>query len=557
MQLDRQTTQRIIDEGKARGLKGEDVLNGLIERGYQPEGIDITQAKSLIELKKEKSGGLVTEAAGDIKDIGRDVDAAAQNRGAKFNEIEAAEASGQQGPLRSLFQKFGQGLGLASDVVGAVTKGAVKAVMPEQTERDLGKSFEKTVALIGDQQLVQDGIGLFKELQQKDPALARDLETAINFAMLATEGTGVAVTGAVAKKGAKVAAQGAEALGDGVSATGRGAGFVGSELSGAFTGTSGETIRQAFDAARKGGKDLQEFTDALRKKTTPEQLVNRLRESSDMVSGEKTKRFGAMLDSIGTETVETNTILPDFVQDLDKVGIRVGADGDLDFSASKFRTVPQAQKKLQAAYDEISNLGDTQTVRGIDTSRQALGALELAGDDASARTANMVITAAKARVREAGAKVPGYQQALTQFGDDAEFLEQISRSLSSGDQATIDTAYRRLATALKTNNEQRMNLLKELDEATDGYILSGVAGQQLSEELPRGLFRQIVAGGAVFNAFSGGLGTLLTPAILFASPRATGEVLRALGIGAGKIDALLAALNKVRTQMNMPSTPAK
>jgi hypothetical protein len=333
-----------------------------------------------------------------------------------------------------------------------------------------------------------------------------------------------------------------------------------SEIQGALTGTSGETIRQAFNAARRGGKELDEYTAALRNKTTPEELVNRLREGTDKISAEKSARYSEAMKLIGDKPVATGNIAAEVADDLAKLGVKV--DGtNLDFSQSKFRTVPQAQNKLQAMWTEISRLGDQQTIQGIDTSRQALKALELAGDDASARTANLAINGAVARVRSAGKTVDGYSEMLAQFGDDAEFLNEITRALSSGDKATIDTAYRKLATTLKTNNEQRRNLLMELDEATGGYILSAVAGQQLSEELPRGLFRQIAAGAAGVSVATGGLSAGILPALVFASPRVTGEVLRALGIATGKIDALLGAFSKVRKDLKVESvdidTPIK
>lgn len=556
MYLDKRTTQSIIDQGKARGLKGEDVLNGLIERGYEPEGIDVGTARvAIAQSKEQKSANPLEEAMGDVKDVGRDINNAAQTRGAKLNEIDAAEKSGQQGPLRSLFQKFGQGAGFAGDVIGSAFKGAAKALLPENAERAAGDQFTKVVETIGGSELAQEGMALYQELQQRDPAAARDLESALNIAFLAAD---VATAGLASRTAAALGKGAVKAAGEAVASTGRVAGragalpgFAASEIQGTLTGTSGETIRQAFAAARAGGDELKAFTENLRKNVTPEQLVNKMREATDIIQAQKSQRFGQMLETIGDETVNASDILPSVVEDLKKVGVIVDDKGQLDFSGSKFRTVPAAQSKLQAMYDEVAGLGSSQTIRNIDTSRQALKALLLSGDDASANTANMVITGAIDRVRGAGKQVKGYGEALEQFAEDAEFLDEVMRSLGSGDKATIDTAYRKLATALKTNNEQRKALLEELDQATGGYILSSVAGQQLSEELPRGLFRQIAAGIAGAGIATGSVGTGIVPALLFASPRAAGEVLRALGIGARKVDEMLKALTGVKAQLNL------
>lgn len=550
MKLSQAETQQIIDDAKKRGISGEATISGLIQRGYEPEGIDIPKAKALITVKKEKtSKNPFEEALGDVKDVGRDIGVAADKGVAKMQEIETAEKEKKQGMFSSLFQKFGAGAKFASDTAGAVFKGAAKVALPEKTEVDVGKKFEEGIQWIGDQGIVQEGAALYKDLAAKDPAAARNLEAALNTILLGVDVATAGASGRVAKVATDAAGEAAVVAARAGGTAAKIPAFAASEVSGALTGTSGETIRQAFNAARAGGKELQEFTDALRKKTTPEQLVGRLRESTDTLSAEKTAKFGEMLDTIGDTAVATDEVLPGVLDDFAKVGVKVGEDGQLDFSGSKFRTVPQAQAKLQKAYDEVAALGAEQTVRGVDTSRQALGALLLAGDDASARTANFVITNAINKVRAAGTKVDGYQKALTEFGDDAEFLNEISRALSSGDQATVDTAYRKLATALKTNNEQRRNLLEQLDDMTDGYILSAVAGQQLSEELPRGIFRQIAAGMVGSGVITGGVSTSILPALVFASPRVTGEVLRAAGVAAGKIDDLVGAFKKAREEI--------
>lgn len=555
MYLDRNKTQSLIDAGKARGISGEDVLNGLIERGYEPEGIDVAQARTMIASTKAQNEGGLAETADDFKQIGSDVSAAITDRSAKLNTIDSAKNRGEQGAFRSFTQSLGQGAGMVSDTIGAVVKGVGKALLPESAERAVGEGFTKYAATIADKKISQEGTTLYQDLAAKDPALARDLETAMNFAFLAGD---VGGAGVLARPVSTIAKGTAEVVGDAVQATGKvtakaGAvpGFAASEVQGALTGTSGETIRQAFDAARRGGDELRAYTDALRKQTTPEQLVNKMREATDTVKGENSARFGEMIDQIGDAPVSTTGLVPESTKDLARLGVQVGSDGKLDFSGSKFRTVPEAQKKLQAAYDEVLSLGEEQTVKGVDTSRQALSALLLTGDDASARTANLAITNMIDRVRTAGKQVDGYSQALEQFGENAEFLDEISRALSAGDKATVDTAYRKLATSLKTNNEQRMALLKELDEATGGYLLSSIAGQQLSEELPRGLFRQIAAGLAVGGVATGGVSAAMLPTFLFASPRAAGEVLRALGIATGKVDGFLKAINKVRSDLNI------
>lgn len=335
----------------------------------------------------------------------------------------------------------------------------------------------------------------------------------------------------------------ARALGkSAVNLVGRGA----SEVQGALTGTSAETIEQAFNAARTGGKDLEQFTNALRGQTTPEKLVNTVRQNIGSIASQRQTLYRNTLDELSDITVKTGKAKDNFLAKLQETGISVGDNALLDFSKSKLKLVPQAQTKIQTAYQEVANLGDNITLGELDTTRQALKALSQAGDDPSANLANKLIDDAVRSVRETGEQVTGYGQMLDNFGETSQFLDELEKGLSSGNKRTVDQAYRRMATALKTNNEQRKALIQELDAVTDGAVLSTIAGQQLSEALPRGIFRQIAAGLAGVGIVSGGITAQAIPALIFASPRVTGEFIRALGLSANKTEAIVRAIGDAR-----------
>ncbi len=520
---------------------------------------------SKISAYEQSQGPSVVEPSGfsaAVKDIPNDIKGAFQGsvqattKGIQnAQEVRGRVESGQTSPLAGTLQTIGGGLKAGAEVVGQGFLGLLKSFVSPKTEQQVAGVVEKGAEKLSATEPVQK-LALWYASLSDEQKRNVDASVGVGEGVATIFGLGPAAKATrsglapVAEKALMAGEKALPIAGTVVKGTVRLPAVGVSEIQGALTGTSGETIRQAFGAARRGGKELDEFTAALRGKTTPEQLVSQLREGTDKINAEKSAKFGQMLKEIGNQPVDTTSILQEVQTDLNKIGVRTNENGSLDFSQSKFRTVPQAANKLQSMYDEVRRLGNTQTVQGIDTSRQALGALLLSGDDASAKTANLAITNAINRVRNAGKTVDGYGEALAQFGDDAEFLSEISRALSSGDQATIDTAYRKLATTLKTNNEQRRNLLMELDEATDGYILSSVAGQQLSEQLPRGLFRQVAAGIAGASVLTGGISAGIIPALFFASPRVTGEVLRALGIAQGKVDALVGAFSKVKQTLN-------
>lgn len=331
-------------------------------------------------------------------------------------------------------------------------------------------------------------------------------------------------------------------------ATNRVAGRITTETTGILTGTSQETIEQAFKSARAGGDELERFTQSLRGQRTPEQLVNNVRESVDVVQTSRNAIFKETLAELGDITVPTQPAKTRFTEALNKFKVTIDDNGTLNFTNSELRTVPAAQNKLTQAWREISSMPDNMSLEQIDTTRQAVKAIKsIAGDDPSSNKANALIDEAVRSVREAGEQVEGYGQMLDNFGETSEFLNELNRGLSTGDRATIDQAYRRLATTLKTNNEQRKALLTELDDATGGTLLSDIAGQQLSELYPRGLFRQILAGGATVSAASGALTPALLPSLILASPRVVGEFARSLGISANKVDGFIEAVDAART----------
>jgi hypothetical protein len=328
--------------------------------------------------------------------------------------------------------------------------------------------------------------------------------------------------------------------------TGRFGGKVGSEIQGALTGTSAETIEQAFMAGKKGGKELETFTKAMRGETTPEQLVNTLRENIGTVSAQRQQAFRDTLSEFGDVVLDTAPAKTGFVAKLQEAGIAVGENGALDFSNSKLRLVPQAQAKLQTAFADLMNTPAQATLVDIDTTRQAIKALSLAGDDPSANLANKLLDDAVRGVRRVGEQVPEYGTMLKQFSETSEFLDEIQRGLSTGDRATVDQTYRRMATALKTNNEARLALIQELDQATDGAVLSSIAGQQLSEAMPRGIFRQIAAGMAGGALVMGGGFSPIVSSLVFTSPRVAGEFVRSLGIASAKADEVIKAIAQAR-----------
>lgn len=323
--------------------------------------------------------------------------------------------------------------------------------------------------------------------------------------------------------------------------------YVVQESLGRLSGTSQETLSEAFGAVVKNPKSRESFINAMRGNITPEEIVGTLRGNVDEIARRRSESYSNSLSKIADSEVDVSSLADNFRKQLSKYKIVVNADGSLNFSKSDLRTAPQAMTKVQEAYDEITNfssLGKT-TVSELDTTRQAVANIILKGEDRSANKANALITSAVDLVRKSGSKVKGYRQMLKKFTIDSEFLESLTKDLSANEKRTVDQTFRRMVTALRTGNEQRMKLVQELDNLTDGFVTAKIAGQQLSEPLSRGLIGTIVAGSLLGNTLDNPeliLGT--APFLLFASPRVIGETINALGLAKVKSDALISAFKE-------------
>lgn len=314
---------------------------------------------------------------------------------------------------------------------------------------------------------------------------------------------------------------------------------------GRLSGTSQETLQEAFGAAVKGGKSREAFVKALRSEITPEEIVNALNQNKNALIQRRGADYAKSIAEIGGESVDTSTLRTDFLARLNEFKITQADDGTLDFSASNLRTVPQAQAKITQTLGEIQSISGkgTTNIVDIDTTRQAINNIALTGEDRSANIANSLISYAENLVRERGTTVSGYKQMLESFAEDSEFLESLTKDLLANDKRTIDQTFRRMVTSLRTNNEQRMTLVKNLDEMTDGFITAKISGQQLSEPLSRGLIGTIMAGSLGGALVTGSGGTVLgvAPLLVLSSPRVIGEVINALALSKIKSEALIDA----------------
>lgn len=151
----------------------------------------------------------IKETGQDIAQVGSGIKQRINERIDKVQAIEAAGNAGQQGDFRSGTQMIGQGAGAVSDVIGEVVKGGIKAVLPQKAETALKTGVENVVGAVTKIEPVQNLLQKYEELKQTNPALARDIDSAIGFASLASDIAG----GGAAKQGATAGARTAKTVG--------------------------------------------------------------------------------------------------------------------------------------------------------------------------------------------------------------------------------------------------------------------------------------------------------------------------------------------------------
>lgn len=309
----------------------------------------------------------------------------------------------------------------------------------------------------------------------------------------------------------------------------RGAG----ESLGITTGTGYGVIKEALQSASAGGERAKAFTDALRGKIAPEDIVNESKNSLGQIIQSRMQNYQSQLEKIAGDATshDVSPIHDALLTNLQKFKVKPGQDGALDFSQSAIRFDRKAQSEVQTIYDEMRKFGTRpgdRTAVGLDSLKRAFGDLYSDSSNVRAFTTSMYNSANDVLKKN----VPGYEKMSKDYAESTGVIKDIQKGLSLGNRAGTDQAFRKLTTALRTNNEFRKELIDELDKASGGFLSSKIAGQQLSEALPRGLARQIEGFGALGTVLAGGVPAFLGLAKVaaLASPRIVGELVNALGI---------------------------
>lgn len=322
-------------------------------------------------------------------------------------------------------------------------------------------------------------------------------------------------------------------------------GILNRELAGVSTGAGGESVQQLFNASRQGGKSAKAALDSLRGKISEDVIVNDARIGLENVINRRNQQFKVRFKEIinNKQNLDVSPINRKVDEMLKDFRIKKTAEGVLDFSQSPLKFNKSAQTEIQTIVDEMTDFGlqkGDRTPEGVDTLKRALDDIYSESSQARAFTA-----AIRNTTRKVLSKVDKYDVMEKEYEEATRFIKELAKSLSLKDQTATETAFKKLTSSLRVNNEIRAEFLKQLDQESGRFISAQIAGQQLNELLPRGILRAFGVAGAGIATLFGGTGLLpFLQAAALTSPRAIGEITRVLGIGARQTDKIIQALQK-------------
>jgi hypothetical protein len=339
----------------------------------------------------------------------------------------------------------------------------------------------------------------------------------------------------------------------------RTAGPLAAEIVGVTTGTGAQPLRVAAEAGLEGGQAAQAFRANLRGAAPLEEAVNDARGALQQIRKERGNAYRQEMAKVGADS----TIL-----DFNKIDQAVtGAQGVKTYSG-RSGTGPQQslspktagiRQEMTDAIDHWKQLDPAEfhTPEGIDALKQQLGDIRDATQYGTPErvAADRIYNAVRQTIVD---QVPQYAKVMKGYEEASKQIKEIERTLSLNQNASIDTALRKLQSTLRDNVNtsygRRTELAQFLVNSGAPHLMERLAGQALHSWMPRGLPRLLAAGaveGPLALAAGVGAAAKAAPALATMSPRLMGEIAHGLGRTARRAAPFAPALTAAR-QLSSP-----
>lgn len=332
---------------------------------------------------------------------------------------------------------------------------------------------------------------------------------------------GAAGTGAIIGGALPVVAPAVRAVGSGIR---RGLG--------ATTGVGDETLNQAFQAGRAGGKQAEQFTTAMRGQSSIDDALTMAKQNIARMGDQKQQAYRAGMANI---KADKSTLSFDGIDDAIKNAR----------SMSMFKGQaknPRAAQLVQQASDEVAawkalDPAEYHTPEGLDALKQRIGGMleSIPFEEKTARSAvGNIYSSIKGEINK---QAPEYARVMKDYSEATELIREIEKTLSVGQKSMPDTAIRKLQSLMRNNVNTsygyRDQLAQKMMEQGGNNLLPTLAGQSLNEWTPRGLQRVTAGTGTGLLAVTGNIPAAAVMAAI-SSPRLVGEALYGAGRLAGQ-----------------------
>lgn len=289
---------------------------------------------------------------------------------------------------------------------------------------------------------------------------------------------------------------------------------------GLSTGAGAGAVKQAF----KGGED---FVANMRGKVPAADVVEQAR--AGVQSMRKQMHDAYTADKTTWAAGQQPLDFAPVVQAYQNVEQSLTHNGQWKIGPSE----QNVMKQIHGVLTDFMSNPTAHTTEGFDALKQRLAAIY--PESPAHRQAQRAVSSITSAVRDTiTAQNPTYAKAMKDYWQRSSQLDEIERSLSLGDKATIDTTLRKLQSLTRnnasTNYGQRLASAEALAAQGGEDVMPALAGQAMNDWLPRGLQRGVSAGAGTLGVASGVVGIpAAIGAGLVQSPRVVGEVSNAAG----------------------------
>ena len=305
--------------------------------------------------------------------------------------------------------------------------------------------------------------------------------------------------------------------------TGTLAGKMAANTLGMTTGAGTESIRQAVKAGSEGNRT---FLQHMRSDRPITEVADMARDAVDKMRQERSAAYKS-----GMADVSKDKTILDFAP-IDKA---IGKANDVGTFNNVVinRSAGDTTAKMFQLVDEWKGYDPAvfHTPEGLDALKRAIGDVRDSTEygTPSRVAADRLYGALRDQIQ---AQAPGYAKTMADYAKASDELKEVTKTFSLGENATDDTAIRKLQSVMRnnvqTNYGERLRLADVLAQQ-EPNLPAALAGQAMNTVMPRGL---VARGGAMGGA--GVAAHLMDPTLaamlLLTSPRLVGEA--AYGAGA-------------------------